>query len=183
MYFTYNHFLPLTQLLSQLKSPLPLSQRQQSRPQQSASSSPPAACLLLPPCHRLLKQREPPCEHPVQVMSPFCSKLFTTSHPIQNNTQKSFIAYFLTLSSPNLPISHSFPATLASLPFLGPLPLLFSLSGMFYAQIFVLSFISFRSLFKHHLPKEDSPNCSQTQTPPHSLFPYHDLLFLFALTT
>lgn len=93
------------------------------------------------------------------------------------------MACALTLSSSVLPISHSFPVILASLLFLGPLPLLVLFSGVFYVQIFVPSFNYFRSLFKCHLLKGDSPNHLVKYSHLHTLFAYHDWFLLLALTT
>lgn len=63
------------------------------------------------------------------------------------------MAYSLILSVSVLPISYSSYTGFLAVPWaFAPAPL----SGVFYAQIFVLSFTYFRSLFKCHLLKGDS---------------------------
>ena len=88
------------------------------------------------------------------------------------------MVYSLSLSSSILPSPQSLSATLASLRFLGSLPLPFPLSGMVHVYSFVPSFTSGRSLFNCHLCNADSQPSGQMEPPPYSLFLCLDLFFL-----
>ena len=140
-------------------------------------------CSPILPYHLHLKPREQSCKTLSQITFCLCSELSRDFQSHLELNSKGSHGLFSELILLHPPQSSVPSATLASLRFLGSLPLPFPLSGMVHVYSFVPSFTSGRSLFNCHLCNADSQPSGQMEPPPYSLFLCLDLFFFFVLIT